>query len=330
MQDPQAVGTGAKCAIHPERTATRTCSRCGNFTCDECNALGRESLCPACRALTGGETFPFTRDNFSFDAIWNYSFERWKQEWVMLSVCVLIFFAASTIASIFSSVFQSIGQAIIGQRFGTAGIIYVTVIATVASQAIAIVAQGPFQMGIIRILIDVLNGKKADIGRILTQLPKLGRYIVQMILVQLMVIVPLALYVLTLMVIALVISGTELTDVGHWDRAFRGAGIAVLVVGLLVIFPFIFYVTLPLTFANMELVYGDASPVESIRRSFQIANGFRTTIFGFAFIGGLVALVGFLACCIGILPAYALTYMLLVGLYLALRNGSGLPAPVES
>ncbi|MHB8875333.1 MAG: hypothetical protein ACYC8T_16735, partial [Myxococcaceae bacterium] len=51
---PPAVA-GARCALHPERTASGTCPRCGNFACDECS-LGGTTLCPACRAQVAGPT----------------------------------------------------------------------------------------------------------------------------------------------------------------------------------------------------------------------------------------------------------------------------------
>ncbi len=332
MQESPSAGFGAKCAIHPERIATRTCSRCGNFTCEECSAQGLETMCPACRSHTGAEAFPFTRLNYSFDAIWSFAFEKWKQEWVMLSVSVLILIAVGMVAVVFNAMFQAIAKAIVGERGGTAGIIYVTVLSSVMSQVTSMVVQGAFQMGLIRILIDVLNGKKADAGRIMTQLPKLGRYLVQMILVQVMILVPVAIYMLGLFAAAAVVSGISLLDmdIEHWGTAMRGTGFGIIVVGMLAMIPVVYYVSLPLLFANMELVYGDTSPVESIRRAYQIAKGHRLSILGFGFIGVLIILVGMLACCVCMLPAWSLCYLLWVGLYLALRNGSGLPSPVES
>lgn len=332
MRDPQQQGSfGAKCAIHLERMATRTCARCGNFTCDECNAQGRESHCPTCRSLAGGDVFPFTRTNYSFDGIWSFAFEKWKQEWVMLSVVVLILLAAGFVALLFNSVFQAIATGLVGERAGTFGIFYVAFISSALSQVVSMIAQGAFQMGTIRILIDVLNGRKADVGRIMTQLPKLGRYVVQMFLIQLVILVPLFFYMLALLAVAAAVMGLSLSgDPGEWMRVFQGAGVAVLAGGFLLLIPVVFFVSLPLVFANMELVYGNSGPIESIRRAFQIANGFRFSILGFFVVALLIAILGLLACCVGLIPAWSLAYMLLVGLYLALRNGSGLPPPVES
>ncbi len=324
------IGGGAKCAIHVDRIATRTCARCGNFTCDECNLGGAEPQCPACRALSGGDAWPFSRDSYSFDGIWGQALERFKAEWIMVSVGVLILLAVGMVAGIFNSVFQTIARLAIGDRGGTMGIIWVTAISTIMSQLVSMIVQGTFTMGLFRIIIDVLHGKKADVARILTQLPKLPRYIIQTFLFFVMIGLPALMYFVLLGIAAAVVTGVEVSDPSNFANIFKGAGIGVIVIGVLAVFPVIYYFALPLMFATMELVYGDTTPVESIRRAFIIAKGHRWSIVGFSFISGLVAMVGVLACCVGIIPAMGLAYMLLVGLYLALRNGSGLPPPVES
>jgi hypothetical protein len=329
MQDPQSVGFGAKCAIHPDRVASRTCSRCGNFTCDECNVTGTEAMCPTCRGLVGGETFPFTRSNFTFDSIWNFAFERWKQEWVMLSVCVLIFVAVGFVVGLFNGVFQGIARVIIGERGGAAAQGIIIGVSTLMSQVISTLVQGAFQMGLFRIYIDVLNGRKADVNRLFSQLPKLGRYILQTLLIVFVAIVPLLLYLGLLAVVAAAASGASLAHLDHLGRDFKPIAAVILILGFLALIPVMIYFGLPLQFATMELVYGDTQPMESIRRAFKITDGFRLSIFGFGFIAGLIAMVGVFACCVGVLPAVALSQLILTSLYLALRNGSGLPPPPE-
>lgn len=52
--------TSPQCPLHPANSATGTCSRCGNFVCQECSQLGAngELICDACRARTGaGQIF---------------------------------------------------------------------------------------------------------------------------------------------------------------------------------------------------------------------------------------------------------------------------------
>lgn len=44
----------AQCALHPDRTASSVCPRCGAFTCAECNPTG-QSHCPTCQQRTGSD-----------------------------------------------------------------------------------------------------------------------------------------------------------------------------------------------------------------------------------------------------------------------------------
>ena len=205
----------------------------------------------------------------------------------------------------------------------------IAVFATLMSQLVSTLVQGAFQMGLYRVYIDVLNGRKADVARMMTQFPKLGRYTLQGLVIVLIIIVPVALYVGAVVIAAAAASGLSLSRLDQFGRDFRPIGAVVLGLGLFALIPVLIYVALPLQFATMELVYADSQPMESIRRAYQLANGFRLNIVGYACIGGLIVIVGVLACCVGIIPAVALAQLLTVALYLALRNGSGLPPPAE-
>ena len=57
------VPSGARCATHPDRAASYTCQRCGNFLCFECTRLTAESgdvFCPTCEAKAPS-TIPWER-----------------------------------------------------------------------------------------------------------------------------------------------------------------------------------------------------------------------------------------------------------------------------
>jgi hypothetical protein len=47
---PSGVPSGARCGTHPERAASYTCERCGNFLCFECTRLTEtgEVFCKTC------------------------------------------------------------------------------------------------------------------------------------------------------------------------------------------------------------------------------------------------------------------------------------------
>lgn len=54
-------GIPAACAIHPERVALQTCSRCGTFACEQClsDSPSGETLCAACVAREGTHPLPW-------------------------------------------------------------------------------------------------------------------------------------------------------------------------------------------------------------------------------------------------------------------------------
>lgn len=43
-----------RCAIHPDRAAETTCTRCGDFVCYECVGPIEASVCAKCRSRVGG------------------------------------------------------------------------------------------------------------------------------------------------------------------------------------------------------------------------------------------------------------------------------------
>jgi hypothetical protein len=46
------------CAVHPERAASRTCQRCGNYACNECLPVDlSSSLCLSCEQLVGAARY---------------------------------------------------------------------------------------------------------------------------------------------------------------------------------------------------------------------------------------------------------------------------------
>jgi hypothetical protein len=310
-----STATGALCAQHGDRTATGTCDRCGNFMCDECSVNRSSPICPACRALTGGSTgFPLSRDNWTFDKLWSYSWEAFKRDWVMLSVAALVVFGSTMMLNMMSSGIQTV----LGENKAAAGL------TAIVFQVISTLLGGVLQMGLIRMTLDVLHGGKADLAKLGSQVNKVGRYVLQLLLIIVAIGIPLGVYFVVLGAIGVGLSGGGGLDFEQLGS--NGTVIGVLVVGFLIVLVPLMYFTLPLYFVTMELVFNDnASALQAFKNSYVIAKGNRLSILGIGLLTGLIAIVGILACCIGILPAMALGQLLLIGLFLTLRNGSGLP-----
>lgn len=288
--------------------------------CDECT-LGRTvSTCPTCRALTGQAAgFPFSRDAWSFSGIWDFSFGAFKREWVMLSVGVLAMVGVSMVMS-------AVSRAVTGgaSYAGSATLTAAQLAMSVVSQAI----QGVLTMGLLAMAFDVLAGGRADFSRLGSQLPKLGKYLIQILLLAVVFGVPIFLYVAGLAAAAIAASGVgfsveSLSNVEGLLEHKQALG--VLVVGFVLALAPLVYFTLPLTFATMELVYDDqVGPWQAVANAFTLAKGNRLAMLGVGMVELALVLAGMLACCVGVLPAVALAQTLMACLYLALRNGSGL------
>jgi hypothetical protein len=293
---------GAHCAIHLDQPATRTCTRCGSFMCAACSEGGAQPLCPACQQRLGvGQGFPLNRANWSFSALWDYSFEIFKRDWLMISVACLVFIGISFMVQLIANLIPMVGAAL-----DSAVLSGVLMVAAVLVQNLV---QGVLALGLLRMLMDMLQGGKADIGRIFSQIHKVGTYLVTMLLVIVVVGLPIVLLV--------GIVGWLNATLGR-DSMLVGIGIALMLGTVPVL-----YLMLPLALIQYELAYNDgATPMQVIRNCYAYARDERLSILGIAIVAFLVGLVGLVACCVGVIPAMGLGYLLMGGLYLSLRTGA--------
>lgn len=318
---------GGRCALHPDRDSLGTCARCGNFMCSTCNSGGAEAMCPSCRQRTGTGVFPYHRDDFSFDRLWSFTFEAWKKQWVMLSVAVLALGGVYVMGSFVLQLFIGGSTALLGRGGegggGSLGAVAGMMGFFTIGIFVLLMVVGVGFIGLLRMCCDVLLGKPADFGQLFGQFSKLGRAIALLLMMGAITMIPLV-------VIGGVFGGAGFAigaaaaDSDAAPAAFGGL-FALMALGYLVALVAIIWVSLPFTFSMLELAHTEASAVECLKRGYQLAKGFRLQIFAYRLVGGLIGMLGMLACCVGVLPAYALAFMLETSLYLAVRNGSGLP-----
>ncbi|RYZ38559.1 MAG: hypothetical protein EOO71_23495 [Myxococcaceae bacterium] len=315
-------GPEASCALHPEQVATGTCARCGNFMCATCSEGGTSPRCPTCRARFGS-TFPLHRENWSIGKLWEVCWPIFQREWGMLSLGVLITFGVSIGAQLLVTLGQSIGSALDST--------VLAVLLSLVGFAAQLVVQGLVQLGLLRMCFDVLQGGRADVARLFSQMHKVGPYLLTMLVVVALIVVPL--FILGALGF-LVAMGAGFADAMPWNTggdmssAQRWDAVAPVLavmggVGAVLLIPFI-YVTLPLYFVQPELAYEDVppGPMQVLRRCWEYARGQRLSMVGMGFIVGLIAVAGFFACCVGLVPASALAQLLIAGMYLALRPRS--------
>ncbi|MFP2907407.1 B-box zinc finger protein [Pyxidicoccus sp. 3LFB2] len=325
-------GAGALCPLHPEQTASRTCTRCGNFMCDTCSEFGSQAMCPTCheRAGMGARAFTLHRGNWSVGALLEVCWEAFKREWVMITIGVLIVIAGSIAGSIASQILSTIG--------GLADNLAITVLFFVIGYIVSTVVQGLVSIGFMRMLFDVLEGQRADLGRMFTQFHKVVPYLLTTLLI-IALVVPFILLVLGGALGAGAITGglsglegVDWTALGGDNadeevaRSFGALGpslvVMILVAFGLYIFPGL-WLMMPLLLVQPALArIENPTPVDTLRRCFAYARGERLSLVGVSLLGSAIAVAGFMACCVGILPAMGLFNLLLAGVYLALSNGA--------
>jgi uncharacterized membrane protein len=287
--------------------------------CEVCSQRGKHLLCPACRARTGDTVFPLSRDTWNFGALWDYCFEAFKRDWLMLSVAVLVWLAVGTVANFLTNIASAV--------FNTDAWVF-GVILMVVSFIVQTVVQGAMALGMLRVVFDVLEGGGVDIARLFSQFSKVGRYLVTWLLAVVMVALPLVLLFCVLAFVGLVAVGVSVGDVVGGQSFGSGRELALVgvfaVAGLLTFIPALYF-GLPLYLMQAELTFNDdVLPDQALRNCYTLARGERLSIFGVSLFVGLLIVLGMLACCVGIFPALGLGQLMLGGLYLALRNGSEL------
>ncbi|MGA9523903.1 MAG: B-box zinc finger protein [Myxococcaceae bacterium] len=302
MSEPYGTPS-AQCAIHADQRAQSICARCGNFMCNTCTEGGAHDSCPTCRDVTGAGAFPFDRNNYEISGVLGFAWGHFKREWVMLSVAMILYMVILVGVSMVSTVLQAIGN----QIHPVAGYAF-----AVPGQVVQSLVQMVLTAGLGLVFWEVFRGRSVDVGTLFRPFSRFGTFVVAM-LVQLGV----ALAMVTLIAVPAGIGYL----IGEEEGAAVGAGIGV----VLFIVPML-WVYLPLLFVPFEVVIGgETSGVQAVKNTFRLAEGNRLSILGYSIVGGLIGMVGMFACCVGVVPAVALGQMLLFGLYLALRNGSGLP-----
>lgn len=313
---------GAQCAIHVGFPASSVCDRCGNFMCLSCSESGASTKCPACRAL-GAVSFPFDA-RASIGELSSHVAAAFQRDWVMLLIGALIFFAVVGVGSLVANVISTLITRALGLQLDPSNplsraFILIQVISLVTSTVVNIPLQAVGLLGFYRLLFDSLVGRKADVARMFTVL----RLAPQSMLIQVVVLVfALAPAGLLGAMVGFLVGGSDSMP-GRGALLLGALGFAVVLLVLLI-------VALPMMmFSTPELLIGGCGAVEAMRRAWKIGAGQRLRTLGYTLVMFLMFMLGVLLCCVGLVPAVIIGYQLLLALYLALRQSSGLPAPAE-
>jgi hypothetical protein len=336
MQPASEAPSGATCARHPGVEAPLVCGRCGSFMCGGCAEAGGQSVCPACRALVGTDGFPFRRDDFDLGRLWGHALACFQRDWLLLTVGVIVFLAFVFAGSLVASALTGVALHLAGVSAQSVGKLQFAVISGVTNQAVGGVVGIPLQaialVGLHRLILDSLLGRRVDLGRMFSQLRKAPTFMVTQLVLLLSVQAPSMAYFGAVGVRALRVAGLSWEDLRTMtERDLLRVYITLpwgLLAGAFALWFAVFaLVLLPVTlFVAPEIAVSDAGPTEVLRRAWGLGRGLRLRCLGYGLVVGLLCVVGAVLCLVPVLPALALGLCLLNALFLAARNGSGLPA----
>lgn len=324
----------AQCALHSGVSATVTCTRCGNFMCEECVTPDFESQCPTCRALAP-EGFPFDA-TADFGTLWNHATSSFQEQAPMCILATVIFFALAIGGGMVGGVVGNVLNAILGfQRSlgnpmdNIGNLVASLMVSQTVSTLISMVVQGVALVGYYQLLIDVLRNKKADVARMFSQIHLLPKYVLMNVVIFFVVSLPALMSLGLGGLVGVSMVGFDWRHPRDFDftRLTDPSFLLVMVMSLMAVLV-IAVVALPLSFfAVPELLVSQCGPIEAIKRAWILGSGQRLRIFGYSFVAGLIFMVGVLACFVGIVAAMPIGTMLILALFLSLRQSSNFKEP---
>lgn len=303
--------------------------------CAACAVNGAETQCPTCRDLNP-IGFPYDA-NADLNTLWAHTTSGFQRELAMIIVAVLIWLAFAFGGGVVANIINRIVGSIIGLEIDPAnpfkgGLGWNLLISQVVTTLVSIPVQGIALVGLYRVLMDVLVGKKADLARMFSQLHLLANYVILHVIMFFVITVP------TLVSFGLVgFVGLRIIDV-DWNHLseFRPERLAhpallALLFGSLVVWLIVMVVILPVSlFATPELIVGQCSPVEALKRAWDLGSGQRLRTFGYGFVAFLLYLLGAFCCGVGAIFTMPIALMLILSLFLALRRSSPLPPAIHT
>lgn len=268
--------------------------------------------------------FAVDRDNVTLTALLAHASEAWSRDLGPWVLAVFLSFVGTGVVFAGQLIWGLVRgfQAVDGE--GGAALDAVNTLMEVFFQLLQTAVSGVFTMGFAAMGVRALNGKKANIGALFSQISKVWKVIVQSIVIILglvLIVLPIIVVIL-LMFVGPVTLDTPMNEIV--EKAGRPFAIAV---GIFL--PVYVYAILGIVFAQWELAYNDESgPISSLVYSWHIARGRRLRIFGVSLVAMLILLGSFMLCGVGLLFGAPFATLLFTALYLALRDGADVPRAV--
>ncbi|WP_342378066.1 hypothetical protein NVS55_01870 [Myxococcus stipitatus] len=260
------------------------------------------------------------RDNWSVGGLFEVSWAAFKREWVMLSVCALLLLVGVMIGGGISEVLK-----LIGEKMGGAASVVVILLGTVLSW----VVQGIAIMGMMRVCLDVVQGQRADVGRLFSQVGKVKAYVLGNLLAVAIFLPIILVSVVVMAGVFVTMAGVSMADlgsVGDFKQLMEMTQVTVLLAGLGLCFLVVgiptIWIGMPLALVSVALADTENPQVmDVIRKCFALAKGQRLSMLGVTFLATLILIVSVFFCCLPLIPAMGFFYVLFAGLYLSLSRG---------
>ncbi len=303
MEQPQAPGNiaqGARCALHHGQPFTAVCQRCGMYMCQTCTEGGKFMVCASCRERTGLGSFPLRRDAFTWGQLLGFAWDVYKRNWALLLVAVIVMMAVNGVFQGLSTVLQF---ALI-DRFELMLLLQGLLVLP------QMVVSSLLTLGMMSIGVQVARGEPASLGLLFAGWPKIGAFMLQ-VLVIMAALIPLG--ILCMVPLLLSLFGMASSDLGFVIGALPV---------LLGIVAFA-YVAFGFAFGGFELVaQPGVGAIDALRNAWNIARSQRLSLLLGGILGMGAIFVGLLACFVGVFVTYGFALVLFATVYLTLRNGA--------
>lgn len=291
-----------------------------------------EARCPTCRQLNP-IGFPFD-GSADVTTLASHAFNSFQREAAMCVVATIIFVAFLIGGGVITNLVTTIVSSILGlhvdpvnplRNLRDSGINFA--VQQAVGTAVNMAVMGITLTGFYRLLIDVLEGKRADISRMFSQVHLLPQYVLLHVILFLFITLPTWIYLGVTVFLGIRMLGADWNHLERLRPQMLVSGEMVgLVLGSSVLYLALAALVLPVSmFATMELIVGRCDAVEAIKRAWDLGNGQRLRTLGYSLLAGVILFLGFFACCVGLLAAVPVCLMLVLSLFLALRRSSSLP-----
>ena len=272
--------------------------------CAECCA--GNANCPACRALLPTTDFPFD-ERATLEELLTHALRAYQREWQACALATLLYVmivaGGSWLISIASSLLV---MAITKWGNDETWLAWVYRGLPLVQQLVLVPVQALSSLGFMRMMLDVVQGRSPATGRFFGEL----RLMPRALLIQ----VPFTLVLSIPTTATMVLSGVG---------SSAATGVSCLFLPLFLLFGLSWWL-----FSIPELVISDCSALEAMQRAWSLGSELRRfRVLGYAALAGALLLAGVLACFVGVFAGLPFGALLMLSLFLALRNSTSLPAP---